>query len=259
MGCPARPLLSVVTVVRDDAAGFAATRDSLSIQSFRDFEWLVAEGGSVDGTAAAVLHAVGDGEIGWARLGPDTGPFDGMRLALAQARGTFTLFLNAGDRLAGPDSLTRVVPHLDDPNLDLLCAAAGEFDTCGRLRVKRPRSPGAIAYGMPTHHCAIIYRTDAARRVGLPNGYAVAADYALTAGLIAAGASVRLDDAPLAVFGPPGLSRRLAVQGRWEQDDIRRTVLGMGPIGRRLILGTQNLAARLSRDWPAIHGILRYR
>ena len=43
------PLISIVTVVRNDRSGFEATGQSIATQQFRDFEWVVVDGASTDG------------------------------------------------------------------------------------------------------------------------------------------------------------------------------------------------------------------
>ena len=42
--------LSIITVSYNDTAGLRRTRDSIRSQTFRDFEWIVVDGGSTDGS-----------------------------------------------------------------------------------------------------------------------------------------------------------------------------------------------------------------
>ena len=96
----AAALVSVVTVVRNDRAGFLATRGSLRAQGFRGFEWIVVAGTSCDGTDGAIADAVAAGEVAHHVRGVDGGPYRGMNRGADLAAGRFLLFLNAGDRLA---------------------------------------------------------------------------------------------------------------------------------------------------------------
>lgn len=257
---PPAPLLSVVTVVRDDRDGLRRTRMSLAAQTVRDFEWLVSDGGSTDGTADDVATALVDGTAAWTRSGPDGGPFGGMNRALAAARGRWLLFLNAGDRLAGPGVLAGLLPLLAAPDgPDLILGDSVEPGAGGRPRRKRGRPASAIAYGMPTHHCAILYRRTALAGLAYPERFAVAADYALTAALIRAGGRAARWPDCVAETEPAGISGRLAERGRMEQDAIRRDVLKLGPVARAIIGLAQVTAGKLRTTLPKTYDALRYR
>lgn len=254
-----RPLVSVITVVRNDRPGFARTRASLRGQTCRDFEWLVADGGSVDGTADDVAAAAAAGEARWSRSAPDGGPFHAMNLAMAAVRGRYLLFLNAGDWLVDIDVFARLRPVLTGPvRADLVFGQSMECGAGGRFRLKRERGRNWIVYGMPTHHCAILYSREIIGESRYPDRYSVAADYAFTSAIVRTGANVVRWTAPISVFAPGGLSRQLAATGRMEQDAIRRDILRM-PSGHRMaIRAAQSLAALVRSGFPWIYDILRY-
>jgi putative colanic acid biosynthesis glycosyltransferase len=100
------PWLSVVTVVRNDLPGLERTHASLAEQVLRDFEWILIDGASTDATRARASELLAEG-IARGVSEPDTGIYDAMNKGLRLARGSHVLFLNAGDRLLGPDSLAR--------------------------------------------------------------------------------------------------------------------------------------------------------
>lgn len=43
--------LSIITICYNDKAGFERTAKSVIAQKFHDFEWIVIDGGSTDGSA----------------------------------------------------------------------------------------------------------------------------------------------------------------------------------------------------------------
>jgi hypothetical protein len=51
---PALPAISVITVVRDDRRRFARTAEQVMAQQGGDFEWIVVDGGSRDGTVELI-------------------------------------------------------------------------------------------------------------------------------------------------------------------------------------------------------------
>ena len=80
-------LISVVTVVRNDCDALRKTHDSLAGQLFRDFEWVIIDGASTDGTAEYALSIrTSDTQVVSER---DSGIFDAMNKGIDRATGTF--------------------------------------------------------------------------------------------------------------------------------------------------------------------------
>lgn len=249
------PLLSIITVVKDDAAGLAATRDSIARQGEADLEWLVADGGSGPDIAALLTSGL---RPHWFDSRPDGGPFAGMDRALAQARGDYVLFLNAGDCLADETVLHDLAPRLRAGNADLLYGDTGEDPGDGHTRRKRARHWRWAFYGMPAHHCAIFYRRALVAGLRLDDGYRIAGDYAFTLrALRRARCIVRLSR-QIAVFAPDGLSRRHAALGRAEQNRIRRRILGLSPATCGVIGLLQIVAAHTRYLYPSWYAFWRF-
>lgn len=247
--------LSVITVVRDDPEGLTATRDSLAAQNWRDFEWLVADGGSGPATLAR-LHGPGL-RPDWLDSRPDGGPFAGMDRALAAAGGAHVLFLNAGDCLADPDVLADLAPLLRQ-GADLLYGDSLEDPGDGRMRRKPARHPRWAFYGMPAHHCALFYRRGLVDGLRLNHGYRIAGDYAFT--LSALRRAVHVERVPriVARFAPAGLSRRMAALGRREQFLIRRRLLVMPATLAGGIWLLQIVASLLRHLLPKFYAFWRF-
>ncbi|HEY0837235.1 MAG TPA: glycosyltransferase [Azospirillum sp.] len=252
------PLLSVVTVVRDDLAGLRATRASLRAQSWRGFEWIVVDGASTDGTAAwLAAHAE---EPAWWRSAPDGGVYDAMNVGLDHATGQHLLFLNAGDTLPGPDTLAGIAAALDAaPGADFLYGDALERLSDGRTVRKPARSHRFAFYGMFTHHQAMVYRRAPIADLRYPVRFAIGADYAFTVQALARARRVVRLPQPLCVFAAGGLSQRRAALGRHEQTVVRREVMGLAPLPCAAITAVQALFATLRRHLPSLYEQGRYR
>lgn len=104
------PLISIITVVKDDVTGVIATLSSVFGQAMSNYEVIVQDGASTDGTTEA-LACFGTW-IDDLETAPDDGIYDAMNRALARARGEWVLFLNAGDVLVDRDVLSRVSERL---------------------------------------------------------------------------------------------------------------------------------------------------
>lgn len=137
------PLISVVTATYNAVAALGRTATSLRMQSFRDFEWIVIDGGSTDGTVAAILE--NEDLIAYWKSERDKGIYDAWNKASGHIKGDWVLFLGAGDQLAAPEVFEQVSTYLTDayPQYELVygileCTAEGD-DTVIE-RVERPWS-----------------------------------------------------------------------------------------------------------------------
>jgi glycosyltransferase involved in cell wall biosynthesis len=102
MSSGARPLFSIVTVVLNGARTIEAAIDSVSGQTFRDFEYIVLDGASTDGTVD-IIQARASEIDQWASE-PDSGIYAAWNKAIARARGEWIAFLGADD-VYYPDAL----------------------------------------------------------------------------------------------------------------------------------------------------------
>jgi hypothetical protein len=97
------PLVSIITIVKDDAAGFSKTHQSVCRQTFRDYEYIVVDGASRDKTIDLIRRH--EDTIDFYTSGNDNGPYDAMMKGASSARGRYVLFMNAGDVFAEEASL----------------------------------------------------------------------------------------------------------------------------------------------------------
>jgi putative colanic acid biosynthesis glycosyltransferase len=246
------PRLGIVTVNLDNAAGLRATADSIITQSMRDFEWLIVDGGSRDGSVS-VIRAVERHLAGWSSE-PDGGVYDAMNKGLARARAEWVIFMNAGDRFAGGDSLARIRAALEaQGGCDLLLGGTILELPSGRRLYRPPRDPAFIRFGPPAYHQAIVFR----RRVHLAVPYdprlRISADYGAIAALLARGAIAARLDHPIAIrhCDPASVSERHTLQRLGDFVRVQRRVLGRAwpqvavSLGRQILV---DLAYRLVRD-----------
>ncbi|CAO3406755.1 colanic acid biosynthesis glycosyl transferase [Azospirillum largimobile] len=254
------PRLAILTVVRDDRAGLIDTHESLREQLGATVAWMVADGGSTDGTAewlADNAHLPV-----WWRSAPDHGLYAAMNDGLDAVRRlgfSHVLFLNAGDRLAAADSAARIVEAAGrHPGAALLYGNALERQCDGRILVKRARSHRWASFGMFTHHQAMIYGVPALVGLRFDPAFRIAADYAFTLAALERGPGVRLDW-PVCLFAPGGLSQRDAAAGRREQEAIRRLQLGQGRARAAAITAAQRVALAVRHRFPTAYAKLRFR
>lgn len=252
------PRISVITVVRDDLEGLRRTYASLAAQRNRSFDWIVVDGGSLDGTREYLdRHHC---ELFWWSSQPDDGIFDAMNRGLAKAEGDYLLFLNAGDTLPEPDTFARVLRALVCAGLpDLIYGDSYERTLDGHSRLKPARNRRLVWYGMFTHHQAFLYRRRIVDGLRYDLDYKVGADYAFTISALRRARSVLRLHIPLAVCAPPGWSARHPAAGRRDQWRIRRNLLALPPFVCDVIALFQNMTWHVRTTFPYLFHTLRFR
>ena len=93
---PANKLkLSIVTVNLNNVAGLKLTLDSVASQTYRDFEYIVIDGGSKDGSLDLIEKHTE--RINYFISQPDSGVYQAMNKGIKNASGEYLLFLNSGE------------------------------------------------------------------------------------------------------------------------------------------------------------------
>ena len=87
--------LSITTVNYNDVEGLERTIKSVISQTFKDYEYIVIDGGSTDGSVDVIKKY--EEHIDYWVSEPDGGVYAGMNKGVARAHGTYCNFMNSGD------------------------------------------------------------------------------------------------------------------------------------------------------------------
>ena len=247
-GAQDRPLLSVVTIAKDNPFAFMNTARSVSRQADRlkphCAEWIVVNGSTQDDSVACIAADYAD-IIAAQYHEPDNGLYDAMNKGLSQVRGHYVTFLNAGDMLPFDDTLKVVADTLaQNPSCDFLYGdyyyGMQEYDP--EYKKARPAGSGPDMEPMMTlntSHQAMYYRTDLLQNQRYDTRYKIAADYVFTSEFLKkAGNAVHVPQ-PLARVQPSGVSETKYMQSLGEIF-IARNRLGMpfADNAREIVRGT---------------------
>lgn len=154
-----QPSLSVITVVYNGARDIERTMLSVLNQTYPNIEYVVVDGLSGDGTLEIVekysdrIKLVSE---------KDHGIYDAMNKGLKLATGDYVLFMNAGDQIYAPETVTKVFASADQA--DIYYGETEMIDdkgeSLGRRRHKAPEkfTWKSFKYGMSVSHQAIYIR-----------------------------------------------------------------------------------------------------
>lgn len=185
------PTVSVIMTAYNAGPYLRPAIDGLLAQTFPDFEIVVVENGSTDGTRAG-LAAYGDSRLRVIELDENIGRTPALNLALENARGRYVANQDADDTSL-PTRLEKQVAYLDGHPDCVLVASWCDFidETGARIGVFGP--PAGSAYEVfpvnnPISHSAAMFRRDSAVAVGgYPADFPFAQDAALWLKLAARG------------------------------------------------------------------------
>ena len=102
--------LSLISINYNNLEGLQKTLDSVVAQTRKDFEWIVIDGGSSDGSRE-LIEQNQDAITYWCSE-RDRGIFHALNKGVAQAKGDYCLFLNSGDILHDNKVVEMVLPFL---------------------------------------------------------------------------------------------------------------------------------------------------
>lgn len=106
-------ILSIITINRNNAVGLEKTMRSVAAQIDGDFEYVVIDGASTDGSVEVIRSfesSLGE-RLKWISE-PDKGIYNAMNKGIAMATGDYLQFLNSGDSLVSNDITLRMTEAL---------------------------------------------------------------------------------------------------------------------------------------------------
>lgn len=171
MGCG--PTVSILTATYNSLEGLKETVESVAGQSTDEYEHIVIDGGSRDGTVEW-LENQADGLI-WISE-PDQGIGDAINKGLGLASGEWILVLHAEDTFAGPNSLAKALGHLGSES-DLVCFDVSFIASMGTRRLQSHGLSLRLNW-KPFPHQGAFTRAALFDRVGIfDTSYAICMDY----------------------------------------------------------------------------------
>ena len=106
--------LSIITINRNNAVGLEKTMRSVATQTFKDFEYIIVDGASTDGSVEVIKKLEsGFEQLKWVSE-PDSGIYNAMNKGMRMASGAYIQILNSGDCLAAPDVVEKMLKALEE-------------------------------------------------------------------------------------------------------------------------------------------------
>ena len=170
---------SILTAVYNRASVISQCLSSLHAQSFTDFEHLIIDGASTDGTTA-ILRPLIDTRTTLISE-PDHGIYDALNKGLRICRGEIIGILHSDDRYADPDVLQWVAEAFKDPAIDAVYGDLNYISESGTI-IRHWRAgeytTGSLRRGWMPPHPALFIRRRVIEKFGVyDTSFRIAADY----------------------------------------------------------------------------------
>lgn len=192
-----RPKVTVITITYNAERFLKNTIESVINQSNKEFEYLIIDGASKDGTADIIQqydntlfasfeeaenrNPVYCPQICWISE-PDKGLYDAMNKGLHLAKGDFVWFVNAGDKIYDNNTMQDISDTIDtNPNGDVVYGQSIIIDEDENIRGERHKiAPETLTLksmlnGLVVCHQSILVRKETAPDYDLQ--YRITADY----------------------------------------------------------------------------------
>jgi len=168
------PLISIITVTHESAGHLPKLIDSLLNQTDKDFEWVIADGVSTDGTLE-ILEKISKKLNIVISSQPDFGIYDAMNRAIKLSTGTYYIVAGSDDYFY-PNMIENFKREITITSADMI--VAGVDTERGEIKIFEGRSwlYGARAY-ITTHSVGTLIRRSLHDKFGYySNKFAITAD-----------------------------------------------------------------------------------
>lgn len=173
------PKLSIVTVNYNDCQGLQKTLQSIFNQSCEDYEVIVIDGGSTDGSTDIVI--ANKSRISYWVSEKDSGIYNAMNKGLAHCSGEWVFFLNSGDVFYNENVLSSVDFSAQRADIGAIYCRYQYYSRYNDLlvnEVNHPFTESSKKYrSMGFSHQSVFVKTAIAKKYGFDESFKLCADY----------------------------------------------------------------------------------
>jgi glycosyltransferase involved in cell wall biosynthesis len=158
------PKLSIITVNLNNATGLEKTMQSVFAQTFTDYEYIIIDGGSSDGSVEQIKKQ--ENKLVYWISEKDKGVYSAMNKGIVKATGDYLLFLNSGDTLYTEQSLSHFFKHSNQEDI-----VYGDVYVIEKGREWIKTYPDKLSFGFflrdSLHHQSSIIKKSVFEKTGL--------------------------------------------------------------------------------------------
>ena len=166
--------LSIITVNLNNKDGLEKTFNSIISQTFKDYEWIVIDGGSTDGSKELIEENANYFSF-WVSE-PDKGVYHAMNKGLSHVNGEYVNFMNSGDVFYDNNTLVNVFNESLEGDM-----VYGDWLTCKDGKTYYFQAPNKVTldffYDNNICHQAMFIKSLILKKEGYDESFKIVADW----------------------------------------------------------------------------------
>ena len=168
--------LSIITINYNNKAGLQKTIDSVVAQTWRDFEWIIIDGGSTDGSKELIEQY--QQHFAYWCSEPDKGVYNAMNKGIEKAKGEYMNFMNSGDIFYSKDTLEEVFAR-NTLNADMVYGDWVRIEKENNILMKAPNEVSLDFFYIDNIcHQAMFLKSSTMKKKGYDETFQIYADWA---------------------------------------------------------------------------------
>lgn len=182
-------MITIVTITYNPGDLLEKTIDNILSQTCHDFEYIIVDGSSNDGTVDVIRKKeieIKSKSIDFKWISePDKGIYDAMNKGLKMASRKYVWFINAGDLIADKNVVQKVYEKIGDSNPDFIYGETNIVDIndniIGKRRLKAPEylTWKSFKWGMLVCHQSMIVKKSIAPLYDLKYKHSADVDWSI--------------------------------------------------------------------------------
>lgn len=241
---------SIITICRNNLEGLKATYQSIINQESRDYQWVVVDGNSQDGTKEWLSSLSG---IEWISEN-DEGIYDAMNKGISMANGKFMIFMNSGDCFASADVLSKSLEKIKKKdNPVFVFGDSIDISETGEQFYRKAKNYRRNWSGMITQHQAMFFNRMELESLTYDNTFPLSGDYAFISKAIKelSDSQILKLNFPICNFSMGGVNESKRFQAIKEDFKIRKEIIGVPSISNALLYLMHFVHAIIKKSIPS--------
>lgn len=206
--------ITIVTINYNNKVGLKKTIDSILSQTYKDFEWIVIDGGSSDGSKE-LLETYKD-YFSYCCSEKDTGVYNAQNKGISKATGEYVNCMNSGDVFANEHTLQEAIQKHFVADI-----VYGDWVRCEPKGLNYMKAPTKMTkmflFTDNICHQAMFVKTHLLQKKGFDESLKIFSDWLRWRELLCEGATFQYLGMPICIYDSGGLSDTPSAQNTKER------------------------------------------
>ena len=220
---------SIITICYNNLDELNYTYSSIQQQSCSDYEWIVVDGNSQDGTKDWLKKT---SPSKWVSEN-DKGIYDAMNKGIKMASGNYLIFMNSGDGFASASVLDLIKEKLEKSKQPAFAYGDSmDISENGKKFHRKAKNLDKLWLGMITQHQAMFFNKNKLNGLQYSLDYPLSADYAFISTVVKMNETTEFLylGIPVCNFNMGGANEQFRYKAMKEDYRIRKEILQLGAV-----------------------------